>query len=100
LGWEGGFPVETVKNPKPHKMLKNAARTPSRLHAVLDPATAEEVFLGTQFSGEFTNLREDRKLDRIDYARDDDKERNWTSYIYRKISQHTERQQSKIKYKP
>ena len=35
LGWERGHAAETVKSPKPDKSQNNAARTPSRLHAVL-----------------------------------------------------------------
>ncbi|HET8670005.1 MAG TPA: hypothetical protein VFM05_05085, partial [Candidatus Saccharimonadales bacterium] len=34
LGWEGGVAAETEK-PQAEKRLKNAARTPSRLHALL-----------------------------------------------------------------
>jgi hypothetical protein len=35
LGWERGFAVETEKAQSHEKRLKNAARTPSRLHALL-----------------------------------------------------------------
>ena len=33
-GWERGLPVETGKNPKPEKCLKNAARTHRQLHPI------------------------------------------------------------------
>jgi len=35
LGWERGFTVETGKTQSREKSPNNAARTPSRLHAVL-----------------------------------------------------------------
>lgn len=35
LGWERGLTVETEKAQSPEKTQNNAARTPSRLHAVL-----------------------------------------------------------------
>jgi len=35
LGWERGFAAETEKAPSREKCQNNAARTPSRLHAVL-----------------------------------------------------------------
>jgi hypothetical protein len=41
LGWEGGFARETGKSLKPRKRLKNAARTPSRLHALLGARNAD-----------------------------------------------------------
>jgi hypothetical protein len=35
LGWEGGLAAETEKTPSHEKSQNNAARTPSRLHALL-----------------------------------------------------------------
>jgi hypothetical protein len=40
VGWERGLPVETGKTQSREKAQKNAARTPSRLHALLDTVSS------------------------------------------------------------
>ena len=42
LGWERGLAVETEKAPSREKAPNNAARTPSRLHAVLGSLYADQ----------------------------------------------------------